>query len=164
MNYDSGGCTPERTHELGDLVVACDIKKGSCTEFHGLYVAHARALGIPARFAFGFNIPQNPEGRIAGYHCWSEIFLPGVGWFAVDVSEAWKRADPSERNFYFGNLDANRVQFTTGRDVSLVPPQLTGAVDRFIFPLAEMTGQRKDVGLAFSFKDMRRSDLKIEAP
>lgn len=153
LDYDSGGCTPERAHELGDLVVACDIKRGTCTEFHGLYVAHARALGLPARFAFGFNIPRKPEGQIAGYHCWSEVFLPEVGWFAVDVSEAWKRAEPSERSFYFGNLDANRVQFTTGRDVSLVPPQRTGAVDKFIFPLAEVAGRREDVGLKFCFVD-----------
>lgn len=153
LDYDSRGCTPERAHELGDLAVACDLKRGTCTEFHGLYVAHARALGLPARFAFGFNIPQRPEGQIAGYHCWAEVFLPDVGWFAVDVSEAWKRTDPSERSFYFGNLDANRVQFTTGRDVFLVPPPRTGAVDRFIFPLAEADGRREDVGLKFTFRD-----------
>jgi transglutaminase-like putative cysteine protease len=154
LDYDSGGCTPDRAHELGDLVLACDLRRGTCTEFHGLYVAQARALGLPARFAFGFNIPQKPEGQIAGYHCWSEVFLPEVGWFAVDVSEAWKRTDPRERSFYFGNLDANRVQFTTGRDVSLVPSQRSGSVDRFIFPLAEVGGRREDVALAFSFVDV----------
>lgn len=153
LDYDSRGCTPERAHELGDLVVACDLNRGTCTEFHGLYVAHARALGLPARFAFGFNIPRKPEGEIAGYHCWAEVFLPGSGWFAVDVSEAWKRAEPSERDFYFGNLDADRVQFTTGRDVSLIPPQRTGAVDKFIFPLAEVAGGQQDVALRFCFAD-----------
>jgi transglutaminase-like putative cysteine protease len=153
LDYDSAGCTPERAHGLGDLAVACDLKRGTCTEFHGLFVAHARALGLPARFAFGFNIPRKPEGQIAGYHCWSEVFLPEVGWFAVDVSEAWKQSDPSERSFYFGNLDADRVQFTTGRDVSLVPLQRTGTVDRFIFPLAELAGRREDVGLKFCFAD-----------
>jgi transglutaminase-like putative cysteine protease len=153
LDYDSAGCTPERADKLGDLVVACDLKRGTCTEFHGLFVAHARALGLPARFAFGFNVPQKPEGQIAGYHCWSEVFLPETGWFAVDVSEAWKRSTPDERNFYFGNLDANRVQFTTGRDVDLVPQQNTGPVDKFIFPLAELAGRREDVGLKFCFRD-----------
>jgi transglutaminase-like putative cysteine protease len=156
LDYDSAGCTPERAHGLGDLAVACDIKRGTCTEFHGLFVAQARALGLPARFAFGFNIPRKPEGQIAGYHCWSEVFLPEVGWFAVDVSEAWKRSDPNERGFYFGNLDANRVQFTTGRDVSLVPLQRTGTVDRFIFPLAELAGRREDVDLKFCFADAQQ--------
>lgn len=154
LTYDSAGCTPERADELGNLTVACDLKRGTCTEFHGLYVAQARALGLPARFAFGFNIPRRPEGQIAGYHCWSEVFLPEVGWFPVDVSEAWKRADPAERSFYFGNLDANRVQFTTGRDVLLVPPQRTGPVDKFIFPHAETAGHREEVGLKFSFADL----------
>ncbi len=153
LAYDSAGCTPERAHELGDLAVACDLKRGTCTEFHGLYVAQARALGLPARFAFGFNIPRKPEGQIAGYHCWSEVFLPECGWLPVDVSEAWKRDDPAERNFYFGNLDADRVQFTTGRDLVLVPPQRTGPVDRFIFPHAECAGRREEVGLAFRFAD-----------
>jgi transglutaminase-like putative cysteine protease len=154
--YDPRGCTPERAHELGDLEVACDLQRGTCTEFHGLYVARARALGLPARFAFGFNIPARPKGQIAGYHCWSEVFLPGAGWFAVDVSEAWKRDDPGERSFYFGNLDANRVQFTTGRDISLMPPQRTGAIDRFIFPHAEMDGRRAEVGLTFGFADLEQ--------
>jgi transglutaminase-like putative cysteine protease len=153
LDYDSAGCTPERADKLGDLVVACDLKRGTCTEFHGLFVAHARALGLPARFAFGFNVPQKPEGQIAGYHCWAEVFLPDEGWFAVDVSEAWKRRTLDERNFYFGNLDSNRVQFTTGRDVDLVPQQRTGLVDKFIFPLAELMDQRENVGLKFCFRD-----------
>lgn len=152
--YDPRGCTPERASELGDLVAACDLQRGTCTEFHGLFVARARALGIPARFAFGFNIPARPAGQVPGYHCWAEVFLPGPGWFAVDVSEAWKRDDPDERSFYFGNLDANRVQFTTGRDISMVPSQTSGPVDTFIFPLAEMAGRREKVGLKFGFADM----------
>jgi transglutaminase-like putative cysteine protease len=154
--YDPRGCTPERVHELGDLSLACDLHRGTCTEFHGLYVARARALDIPARFAFGFNVPTKPSGQIAGYHCWSEVYLPGTGWFAVDASEAWKRDEPAERSFYFGNLDANRVQFTTGRDIILAPPQRTGAVDTFIFPLAESGGRRVDVGLTFQFKDLEQ--------
>src|SRR5262245_44999480 len=154
--YDPRGCTPERVSELGDLTLACDLQRGTCTEFHGLYVARARALGIPARFAFGFNVPTKPKGQIAGYHCWSEVYLPGTGWFAVDATEAWKRDDPVERSFYFGNLDANRVQFTTGRDISLVPPQRSGPVDTFIFPLAEIAGKRIEVGLKFQFTDLEQ--------
>lgn len=153
LDYDSAGCTPERAEQLGNLVVACDMKRGTCTEFHGLFVAHARALKLPARFAFGFNIPRKAEGYIAGYHCWAEVFLPDVGWLPVDVSEAWKRQDPEERSFYFGNLDSNRVQFTTGRDISLVPLQRTGPVDKFIFPHAESGNVREEVGLKFYFAD-----------
>ena len=160
LDYDSAGCTPERADQLGNLVVACDMKRGTCTEFHGLFVAHARALKLPARFAFGFNIPRKAEGYIAGYHCWAEVFLPDIGWFPVDVSEAWKRQDPEERSFYFGNLDPNRVQFTTGRDVSLVPLQRTGPVDKFIFPHAEGPDGKEDVGLKFHFVD--RAPLPAE--
>jgi len=142
FDYDSGGCTPERSAHLGDLGAACDLRRGTCTEFHGLYTGAARALGIPTRFAFGFNVPAPPgapAGMIAGYHCWAESFLPTVGWFPVDVTEAWKRksGDPA---FYFGGLDENRVQFTTGRDVALSPQTGLGPVDRFIFPAVEGDG------------------------
>jgi transglutaminase-like putative cysteine protease len=153
FEYDGGGCTPERAHRLGDLETACDLKRGTCTELHGIYVACARALGLPTRFAFGFNVPRRSEGTIAGYHCWCEVFLPETGWLPVDVSEGRKRGEGAERDFYFGHLDPDRVQFSGGRDVELVPPARGGAVDRFIFPVAEAAGERVDVKPSFSFRD-----------
>lgn len=156
MSYDSAGCTPERADELGNLAVACDLKTGTCTEFHGLFVGYMRALGVPARFTFGFNLPRNaPSGRIRGYHCWSEILLPDGRWLPVDVSEAWKKRNHSETRdldaelFYFGSLDADRVAFTYGRDVTLAPPQEAGSIDKFIFPYAEAAGRPVELTLGF---------------
>ena len=82
--YDSSGCTPEKGDSLGDLQVACDLKLGTCTELHGLLVAYLRAAGIPARFAFGFNVPPRERGQIGGYHCWAEAYLPG-GWLPIGI-------------------------------------------------------------------------------
>lgn len=153
LSYDARGCTPERSHELGDLEVACDLRAGTCTEFHGLFVAFARALGVPARFQFGYNIPRDKQaGRIGGYHCWAEIALPDGSWFPVDVSEAWKRRELAD--YFFGSLDPNRVAFTTGRDVQLVPPQAGPPLDRFIFPYVEVAGAEVDPGLVFRFADL----------
>lgn len=153
LAYDARGCTPDRSHELGDLDVACELGSGTCTEFHGLFVAFARALGVGARFNFGFNIPRGKrEGAIAGYHCWAEIVLADGSWFPVDVSEARKR--PELADFYFGSLDADRVAFTYGRDVQLVPPQHGPRLDRFIFPYAETDGVVVDPVLAFTFRDV----------
>ena len=38
----------------GDVLYACDAKKGNCTDFHSLFIAMARSQGIPARFEIGF--------------------------------------------------------------------------------------------------------------
>ena len=63
-SYDSSGCTPEKGDSLGNLEVACDLKLGTCTELHGLLIAYLRALGVPARFAFGFNVRKPLMGSV----------------------------------------------------------------------------------------------------
>jgi transglutaminase-like putative cysteine protease len=165
--YDSSGCTPAKGDAVGDLQVACNLKLGTCTDLHGLLVAYLRASGVPARFAFGFNIPARPRGQLGGYHCWSEVYLPGSGWFPIDVSEARKRPAGAERDFYFGNLDENRVQFSTGRDLTLVPPQASGPLDKLIFPLVEYQDNAVSPQLEFSFSDVdtlgRREALAVAA-
>jgi transglutaminase-like putative cysteine protease len=148
FDYDRGGCTPERAAHLGDLGQACDMKRGTCTEFHGLYTGAARAMGVPTKMSFGFNIPANADvlnGMIGGYHCWAESYLPQVGWFPLDITEAWKRKESGDPWFYFGALDENRVQFTTGRDVALYPAASQGPIDRFIFPVSDSAGEPVDV-------------------
>lgn len=147
LNYDYNveGCTPEMAELLGDLPLACSTAKATCTDFHGLFVGYCRSVGVPARFAFGFNVKARAGGKIPGYHCWSELYLPDGGWLPFDVSEAWKRSTPEERSFYFGNIDQNRVQFTMGRDLVLTPKQAGGAVDKFIFPHVEAEGEFVDL-------------------
>lgn len=152
--YDCSGCTPEKGDALGDLQVACDLRRGTCTELHGVLVAYLRAVGIPSKFVFGFNVPSRVDGQIAGYHCWAEAYVPEYGWLPLDVTEARKRPEGPEREFYFGNLDANRVQFSTGRDLTLHPPQASEPVDKFIFPLCEVGTRRFSVTPEFSFRDL----------
>ncbi len=41
----------------GDVLYACDAKKGNCTDFHSLFIAMARSQGIPGRFEIGFPLP-----------------------------------------------------------------------------------------------------------
>jgi transglutaminase-like putative cysteine protease len=151
FDYDRRGCTPARMGELSDLPAACDIRLATCTEFHGLFVARMRALGVPTRFVFGFNVPPRPEGMIHGYHCWAMIASPAGGWIPMDVSEA--RKQPDRREFYFGALDPNRVAFTWDRDVPLVPAQRGEPLDRFIFPYgesAEKTAVELELGFRFA--------------
>lgn len=153
LDYDWAGCTPDRIAELGNLKKACDLRTGTCTEFHGLYVGYLRALDVPAQFCFGFNVPQDAAaGAIRGYHCWAEVLLPKLGWFPVDVSEAWKQ--PEIHDFYFGGLDCNRVEFHVGRDLALVPAQAGPPVDKWIFGHAERDGVAFPLDVSFRFEDV----------
>src|ERR1019366_4416482 len=132
VRYDKSGTGWGR----GDSLWVCDAKHGNCTDFHSLFVSMARAEGIPARFEIGFPLPTGAEGTIPGYHCWAEFFVNGSGWVPVDISEAWK--DPKKRDYFFGTLDANRLQFSVGRDLVLEPKQDGEPLNYFIYPYVEV--------------------------
>jgi len=150
MRYDKTGTGWGR----GDVLYACDAKKGNCTDFHSLFIAMARSQGIPARFEIGFPLPSDKHsGEIAGYHCWSDFYIEGRGWIPVDISEAWKH--PEKRDYFFGSHDANRVQFTMGRDLQLNPAQDGKPLNYFVYPYVEVDGHEyANVSLSFSFVDM----------
>jgi transglutaminase-like putative cysteine protease len=137
----------------GDVLYACDAKKGNCTDFHSLFIAMARSQGIPARFEIGFPLPPDKHSaEIAGYHCWSDFYIDGQGWIPVDISEAWKHQE--KRDYFFGSHDVNRVQFSMGRDLRLSPPQNGKPLNYFVYPYVEVDGQEfPNVDLAFSFAD-----------
>jgi transglutaminase-like putative cysteine protease len=137
----------------GDVLYACDAKKGNCTDFHSLFIAMARSQGIPARFEIGFPLPPDKHsGEIAGYHCWSDFYIDSKGWIPVDISEAWKHSE--KRDYFFGAHDVNRMQFSMGRDLRLNPPQDGKPLNYFVYPYVEVDGQEfPNVVLAFSFAD-----------
>jgi transglutaminase-like putative cysteine protease len=138
----------------GDVLYACDAKKGNCTDFHSLFIAMARSQGIPARFEIGFPLPPDKHSaEIAGYHCWSDFYIDGKGWIPVDISEAWKH--PDKRDYFFGSHDVDRVQFSMGRDLRLNPAQDGKPLNYFVYPYVEVDGQESpNVSLAFSFADV----------
>jgi transglutaminase-like putative cysteine protease len=137
----------------GDVLYACDAKKGNCTDFHSLFIAMARSQGIPARFEIGFPLPPDKHSaEIAGYHCWSDFWIDGKGWIPVDISEAWKHQE--KRDYFFGSHDVNRVQFSMGRDLRLNPPQDGKPLNYFVYPYVEVDGQEfPNVELKFSFAE-----------
>jgi transglutaminase-like putative cysteine protease len=149
MHYDHDGSGWGR----GDAVWACNAKHGNCTDFHSLFIAMARAAGIPARFEIGFPLPAGAhEGVISGYHCWAEFHIDGVGWIPIDASEAWK--NPPKKDYFFGATDTNRVMFSLGRDIRLNPPQTGDPLNYFVYPYAELDG-KPYAGFKneFSFRD-----------
>ena len=153
MRYDKTGSGWGR----GDAVWACDAKRGNCTDFHSPFIGMLRADGIPARFDIGFPLPENiNKGEIAGYHCWAEFYASKIGWIPVDISEAWKAKQ--KQNYFFGSVDANRVQFSTGRDILLSPKQDGPALNYFIYPYVEVDGKPYDkLDKQFSFEEVQTS-------
>src|SRR5258708_26493523 len=150
MRYDKTGEGWGR----GDAIWACTAKRGNCTDFHSLFIGMMRSSGIPARFEMGFSLPEGKtEGDIAGYHCWAEFYLNGVGWVPVDASEAWK--NPAKHDYFFGAHDVNRVFFTYGCNISLSSDQKGDPLNYFIYPYAETNGQPvKNLQTHFSFRDV----------
>ena len=139
----------------GDIYWACDVKTGNCTDFHALFIGLNRAVGIAATFEIGFPLPPDRSaGQIAGYHCWAQFYLDGVGWVPVDTSEANKH--PEQREYFFGAHDQHRVLFTLGRDITLQPPQQGPALNYFIYPYVEVDGRpwpKEKMKLEFSYAD-----------
>lgn len=149
MRYEKTGTGWGR----GDVLYACNAKKGNCTDFHSLFISMVRSQGIPARFEIGFPLPTGKQaGEIAGYHCWAEFFDPQHGWIPVDISEAWQH--PEKKDYFFGAHDADRVQFSLGRDLKLNPLQKGDPRNYFIYPYIEVGGkQYENVFNSFSFGD-----------
>jgi len=149
MRYDKTGTGWGR----GDAVWACDAKHGNCTDFHSPFIGMMRADDIPARFDMGFPIPDNKDsGDITGYHCWAEFFARNIGWVPLDISEAWKAKEKAD--YFFGTVDANRVQFSSGRDITLSPKQDGPPLNYFVYPYIEIDGKTHDeMSRRFSFNE-----------
>jgi transglutaminase-like putative cysteine protease len=138
----------------GDIYYACDARRGNCTDFHAIVIGYARSLGIPARFAIGLPLPADRgAGKIAGYHCWAELYAKGIGWIPVDASEAAK--NPAQREYFFGAHDENRIELSKGRDVILAPEQAGDPLNYFVYPYAEAKGKPvENIPLEVSYLDL----------
>lgn len=110
-------------------------KVGDCNEHTTLYVAMARALGIPARIAVGLAFTRGAFY----YHAWPEVYLEEPGgrglWLPVDPTFNQFPADPMHLRLARGGLDRQasilpligRLEMTV-LDLELVP----GAIENKI--------------------------------
>jgi transglutaminase-like putative cysteine protease len=133
----------------GDAVYACDARTGNCTDYHAYFIALARAVGIPARFAIGASIPSmRDEGGISGYHCWAEFHADGK-WWPIDISEADKCTTLS--TYFFGHHPANRIELSRGRDIVVEPGPESGPINFLAYPVLEVGGKPVQVKVRFAF-------------
>ena len=133
----------------GDAVYACDARTGNCSDFHAYFIALARSVGIPARFAIGAAIPsERNDGGIDGYHCWAEFYADGQ-WWPVDISEGDKYT--SLATYYFGHHPANRFELSRGRDLVVEPGPASGPINFLAYPVLEIAGKPAKADVVFSF-------------
>jgi transglutaminase-like putative cysteine protease len=141
--------------ETGDL-------GGKCADINSLYVALARAVGLPAREFFGVRVAASNVSKSLGkagditkaQHCRAEVYLDGQGWFPIDpadvrkvvLEEELKLEDPhvqAMRQRLFGNWEMNWVGFNYARDFKLAG-QASDPVGFLMYPYAEVAGQPLD--------------------
>ncbi|MBI4972230.1 MAG: transglutaminase domain-containing protein, partial [Candidatus Omnitrophica bacterium] len=107
-NPDIQGCG------TGNVERILSEKSGKCADISGVYVALARAAGVPAREVWGLRLGKKQVDDITGgHHCWAEFYLPGYGWVPVDPADVRKAMlveklelndtkTKEYRNYYFG--------------------------------------------------------------
>lgn len=136
----------------GESEYCLGSRTGNCTDFHSLLMSLSRSIGIPTRMVYGgflqgegTPVPGRPsmDGKDvdSGYHCWVESYFHGLGWCPIDVALADLLTGHSKQQFYFGNLEARRLTWSYGRDVTLGPRQSTGPLNAFYKVHVEVDGQ-----------------------
>lgn len=159
-NLDTPGCGP------GDAVATLTSAGmgGKCADLNGLFVALARASGVPARdvygvrvapSAFGFKqLGANSDIVTTAQHCRAEVWLSDYGWVAMDPADVLKvmRAetdiwikDPNDpvvaqvNAALLGNWEGNWVGFNTAEDLALAGR--AAPLPFLMYPQADLAGQ-----------------------
>ncbi len=63
---------------------------------------------------------------------WAEFYLQGVGWIPVDPTVGQR--EPGLRDYYFGNMDNQRIILHKGFNVTLNP----AALDDYVAPFLQV--------------------------
>ncbi|RZT28998.1 transglutaminase-like domain-containing protein [Cupriavidus agavae] len=152
----------------GDVVTMLKtggIMNGKCADINGLFVALARAAGIPARDAYGVRVDNSALGFKAlgkagdiskAQHCRAEFYAAGLGWIPVDPADVRKVALEevpgglpmtdakvrAARAMLFGAWEGNWVAYNHGHDVRL--PGGTTQVPFLMYPQGKTTAGMLD--------------------
>jgi transglutaminase-like putative cysteine protease len=92
-----------------------ETRQGFCEHYASAFAVLMRAAGIPARIVLGYQGGEiNPLGnymivRQADAHAWTEVWLPGRGWYRVDPTAAVapERIDAGRSGAMFDGIGAS---------------------------------------------------------
>lgn len=140
---------------------------GKCADLNALYVALARAAGLPARDIYGIRVAPSQFGYKSlganspaiskAQHCRAEVFIDSIGWVPVDPADVRKvvleeppgnlaLADSkvvAARRALFGAWETNWLAYNDAHDVKL-PGSKGPAIPFLMYPQAETAGGRLD--------------------
>lgn len=88
VTYETG-----RTDADTKAEEAVEAGHGVCQDHAHIFIAAARLLGYPARYAGGYLMMNDRVEQEAG-HAWAEVHVAALGWVGFDVSNA---ISPDER-------------------------------------------------------------------
>ena len=131
---------------------------GKCADISSVFVALARASGIPTRDVYGLRVDPAKSGEITGnYHCWTEFYLPGTGWVMADPADVRKKMlgenlddvnDPASKKwaeFFWGGDDLLRIALNRDtRETILSEATAQTPLTYFMYPYAEIDGKVVD--------------------
>ena len=101
VRYVNGLLEKKPTVSLPSAREVLRTKVGDCNEHTVLYVAMARALGIPARIATGVAFTRGAFY----YHAWPEVYVDTGLWLPVDPTFNQFPADATHLRFATGGLE-----------------------------------------------------------
>ncbi len=122
---------------------ACLVQGGGCcTDLNSLFIALARARGIPARLNLGYRLLAENSGKwvYPGYRCWVEYYVPGYGWISADVVEA-DTPDGKGHVHWLTELTPRRVWLNQCRQLRFADAKCTAAVNHMNIAYAEIDGK-----------------------
>lgn len=86
-----------------------ELRAGVCQDFAHLFIAVARAMGVPARYVSGYIHFADDKGAITASHAWAEAWVPGKGWIGYDATRPVRTS-------------VHHVRLAVGRDYSDAAP------------------------------------------
>jgi transglutaminase-like putative cysteine protease len=73
------------------------LKRGVCQDYAHIFIACARAGGVPARFVSGHFLRSDGMVNQQAGHAWAEAFVPELGWVAFDPANGLCATDAHVR-------------------------------------------------------------------
>lgn len=86
---------PGATDVTTTAAEAFAARHGACQDFAHVFIACARAAGVPARYASGYFLREDSVADQEAGHAWAEAYVEGLGWVGFDPAND---CCPSERH------------------------------------------------------------------
>lgn len=140
---------------------------GKCADLNGLFVALARASGVPARDIYGVRVDDSAHGYKSmgksgdisrAQHCRAEFYAQGYGWVPVDPADVRKvmleeekgglpRTDARVRAanaLLFGAWESNWMGYNSAEDLRLPGSRQSAPLGFLMYPQGETAQGRLD--------------------